>query len=74
MSSQEPTLRSREELERHIAARQEELEDLLAERSLMLRGTSVHIGGKRAQEMREEFEQDEARLRAELDDLRACLE
>ena len=45
----------------------------MAERSLTLRGTGVHIGGKRAQEMKEEFEQDEARLQAKLRELRTRL-
>ena len=62
------------ELAQRIAALEEELEDLVAERSLMLRGTNVHIGGKRAQQMKEEYERDEARLRAELDGLRALLD
>ena len=71
MPRKDPSAMGREELEQRIAAAEEELEDLMAERSLMLRGTSVHIGGKRAQRMKDEFEEDEARLRAELDRLRA---
>jgi hypothetical protein len=73
MSSTDPTPPSQGELEQSIAEAQEELDHLMAERALTLRGTGVHIGGKRAQEMKDEFEQDEAKLRAEIRELHARL-
>jgi hypothetical protein len=73
MLSEDLTVLSRKELEQRIAALQEELDDLMAERSLTLRGTGVHIGGKEAQRMRNEFQDDETRLQAKLEELRARL-
>jgi hypothetical protein len=73
MSDEDPSPLSRGELERRIAEVQAELDHLMAERALTLRGTGVHIGGKRAQEMKDEFEQDEAQLRATISELRASL-
>ena len=67
------TVLSRDDLERRIAAVEEELEDVAVERSLTLGGTGVHIGGKEAERMRNEFDRDEVRLQAKLDELRGLL-
>ncbi len=64
---------SREEIEAKIAEAEEELEDLAAERSLTLGGTGVHLGAKEAERLRNEFERDEARVEARLQELRGLL-
>lgn len=73
MSTEDLTILNHEELERRIAAVEEELEDVAVERSMTLGGTGVHIGAKEAERMRNEFDRDEARLQAKLVDLRGLL-
>lgn len=67
------TMLGRDEVERRIAALEEELDDVAVERSMTLGGTGVHIGAKEAERMRNEFDRDEARLQAKLVDLRGLL-
>lgn len=73
MPTEDLTALTREEIERRIAAVEEELEDVAMERSMTLGGTGVHIGAKEADRMRSEFDRDEARLQAKLDELRGLL-
>lgn len=73
VSTEDLTMLSREEVEQRIAEVEEELEDVVVERSMTLGGTGVHIGAKEAERMRNEFDRDEARLQAKLVELRGLL-
>lgn len=64
---------SNEEIEAKIAALEEELEDVAMERRMTLGGTGVHLGAAEAERLRGEFERDEARITARIEDLRAAL-
>jgi hypothetical protein len=62
---------SREELTKLVAAVEEELEDVAAERALTLGGTGVHISAKEVERLRAEFERDERRLNERLAEINA---
>jgi hypothetical protein len=62
-----------EEIRTRLARLEEELEDLEMERSMTLGGTGVHISAGEAERLRNEFERDEARVNARIEELKSLL-
>lgn len=62
-----------EEIRTRLAQLEEELEDLEMERSMTLGGTGVHISAGEAERLRNEFERDEARVNARIEELKSLL-
>ena len=62
-----------EEIRARLAQLEEELEDLEMERSMTLGGTGVHISAGEAERLRNEFERDEARVNARIEELKSLL-
>ena len=62
-----------EEIRTRLAELEEELEDLGMERSMTLGGTGVHISAGEAERLRNEFERDEARVNARIEELKSLL-
>lgn len=62
------------EIRELIKETEEELEEITQERDLTLRGTGVHMGRRKALELRDEFEADQARLEERLRLLREALD
>jgi hypothetical protein len=62
-----------EEIRARLAHLEEELEDLEMERSMTLGGTGVHISAGEAERLRNEFERDEARVSAKIEELKQLL-
>jgi hypothetical protein len=75
MSSVEGTLEglTEEEIRARLAQLEEELEELGMERSMTLGGTGVHISAGEAERLRNEFERDEARVTARIEELKRLL-
>ena len=75
MASVDGTLEglSAEEIRVRLAQLEEELEDLEMERSMTLGGTGVHISAGEAERLRNEFERDEARVTAKIEELKQLL-
>ena len=65
---------NKQEIQAAIDDAKEALEEVLEERMMTLGGTGVHLGAERAAYLREQFEREEAELRAKIAELEAELE